>query len=103
MKKIIYLFSSALILLAGCKKADFEGNNPTGEGLVDFTLITPASGTSLVLNAATPSAPVNFSWNAAKPGLITAPAYQVVMALKTGGDLNNPLVKFDVTGNVTSL
>ncbi|MEO6613132.1 MAG: SusE domain-containing protein [Chitinophagaceae bacterium] len=103
MKKIIFLLSSAVLLLAGCKKAEFEGNDATGEGLVDFTLITPASGTSVILNAATPSAPVNFSWNAAKPGLTIPPAYQVVMALKTGGDLNAPLIQFDVTGNVTSI
>lgn len=103
MKKIIYLLSFSLILLAGCKKTDFEGNDPTGEGLVDFTLTAPASSTSVILNAATPSAPVNFSWNPSKPGLTTAPAYQVVMALKTGGDLNNPLIQFDVTGNVTSI
>ncbi len=103
MKKIIYLLSFAAILLGGCKKTNFLGNDVTGEGLVDFTLISPASSTSLILNAATPSAPVNFSWNAAKPGLTTPPAYQVVMALKTGGDLNVPLVQFDVTGNVTSI
>ncbi len=103
MKKIIYILSAAVILLAGCKKAEFEGIDPTGEGLVDFTLLTPSSGTALVLNAATPLDPVSFSWNAAKPGLTTAPSYKVVAALKTGGDLAAPLLEFDVPASATSL
>jgi starch-binding outer membrane protein SusE/F len=102
MKNILYILSAAAVLLGGCKKTDFEGNNPTGEGLVDFTLITPTSGSSLKLNAATPNATVGFSWNAARPGLITAPTYKIVAALKTGGDLANPLVQFDVPGSVSS-
>lgn len=103
MKKIIYLLSATVILLAGCKKAEFLGTDPTGEGLVDFTLITPSSGTALILNAATPLSTVSFSWNAAKPGLTTAPTYKVVAALKTGGDLNSPFIEFDVPASATSL
>jgi starch-binding outer membrane protein SusE/F len=102
MKKFLYILSAA-VLLAGCKKAEFLGNDPTGEGLVDFTLITPSSGTNLVLNAAIPNDPVSFSWNAAKPGLITAPTYSIVAALRTGGDLATPFIEFPVPGSVTSI
>ncbi|MBL0130989.1 MAG: SusE domain-containing protein [Chitinophagaceae bacterium] len=103
MKKIIYILSATVVLLGGCKKSEFVGNDPTGEGLVDFTLIAPASGTVLVLNAATPNAPVTISWNAARPGLITAPTYKFVAALKTGGNLNSPLIEIDVPGSATTL
>lgn len=103
MKKIIYLLTAAVVLLNSCKKADFADNNPTGEGLVDFTLTAPESGRKVVLNAATPNAPVVFTWNGAKPGLITSPTYKVVMALKAGGDLNSPLLEFDATGTTVSL
>ncbi|MBL0272705.1 MAG: SusE domain-containing protein [Chitinophagaceae bacterium] len=103
MKKIIYILSATVVLLGGCKKSEFVGNDPTGEGLVDFTLIAPASGTILVLNAATPNAPVTISWNAARPGLITAPTYKFVAALKNGGNLNSPLIEIDVPGSATTL
>jgi len=102
MKKLILILSSAVVLLNACKKTDFADNTPTGEGLVDFTLITPVSGNKLALNAATPDAPVSFSWNVARPGLITNPTYTIVAAVRTGGDLNTPLISFDA-GTVTSL
>jgi len=95
MKKILSILSVCFLLVAACKKADFNDNSVTGEGLVDFSLQTPASGAKIGLNAATPAATVVFTWNAAKPGLITSPKYKVVMALRTGGDLTNPLVQFD--------
>ncbi|HEV7783602.1 MAG TPA: SusE domain-containing protein [Chitinophagaceae bacterium] len=95
MKKLILILSSAVVLLNACKKADFANDTPTGEGLVDFTLVTPVSGNKLALNAATPNAPVPFSWNAARPGLITNPTYTIVAALRTGGDLKTPLLEFD--------
>ena len=102
MKNLISLLTISIVLLAGCKKVEFEGNNSTGEGLVDFTLKSPVSGTSIILNAGTPNIIVPFAWNAAKPGLSTEPTYKIVMALKTGGDLNAPFIEFPVTGNVTS-
>ena len=102
MKKIISLLIISLILFAGCKKVTFEGNVATGEGLVDFTLKTPLSGTSYILNAGTPNELVSFAWNAAKPGLYTAPLYKIIMALKNGGSLEAPLIEFPVTGNVTT-
>ncbi len=103
MKKLIILLTFFVSLFTGCKKVEFEGINPTGEALVDFTLKSPETGTNLVLNAGTPNVIVPFSWNASKPGLNTAPTYKLVMALKNGGDLKAPLVEFPVTGNATSL
>lgn len=103
MKKIVYILSVAVVLLNSCKKADFADHTPTGEGLVDFTLLTPVSSSAIKLNAATPTAIVNFTWNAARPGLITSPTYKIVAALKTGGDLNSPFIEFDVPGGATTL
>jgi len=103
MKKIIILLTFFVALFTGCKKVEFEGNNPTGEALVTFTLKSPETGTNLVLNGGTPNVVVPFVWNASKPGLNTVPTYKVVMALKNGGNLESPLVEFPVTGNATSL
>lgn len=102
MKKILSLLTISILLFAGCKKVKFEDNNSTGEGLVDFTIKTPVSGTNIILNAGTPNVLVPFSWNASVPGLETAPTYKIVMALKTGGDLKVPYIEFPVTGNVTT-
>ena len=102
MKKIFSFLTLSILLFAGCKKVQFEGDNPTGEGLVDFTVKTPVSGTGIVLNSGTPNVLVPFTWNAAVPGLSTAPTYKIVMALKTGGDLKTPLIEFPVPGNVTT-
>ncbi|RYE16775.1 MAG: SusF/SusE family outer membrane protein [Sphingobacteriales bacterium] len=103
MKKVIILLTSIMAVIAGCKKMDFADNVATGEGLVGFTLRSPESGTNIILNGGTPNVVVPFTWNASTPGLSTAPTYKLVMALKTGGDLANPLVEFPVTGNVTTL
>ena len=86
MKNILSIITIGCVLLAGCKKTEFMGNNPTGEGLVDFTLTTPVSSKSIVLNGGTPDSTVTFSWNAAKPGLNTLPTYQVVFALRSTGN-----------------
>lgn len=103
MKKIISLLTLVILLIVSCKKITFEGIESTGEGLVDFTLKTPVSGTGIILNAATPSMTVLFAWNASKPGLNTLPSYKIVMALKNGGSLEAPLVEFPVPSNATSL
>lgn len=105
MKKFISILSAAVILLGGCKKADFEGINPTGEGLVNFALRTPSSGTKLVLNAATPNAPVTITWTASTPGLSTAPTYKWIAAVKTGGTLDVPALEIpsDAAGAATTL
>lgn len=98
MKKIILFVSAVYMILAGCKKADFNDNTVTGEGLVDFTLIEPTSGASLQLNSAIPNTVIPFKWNAAKPGLTTAPKYKVVAILREGGDFAAPLLSFE-SGN----
>jgi hypothetical protein len=102
MKKILFLAAVITLVMTSCKKADFNNNTVTGEGLVDFALQAPASGTQARLNAATPAVVINFSWNAAKPGTTTPPHYKVVMALRSSGDLTNPLVQFDAGSNGTA-
>jgi len=102
MKKIIILLTFFISLFTGCKKVEFEGINSTGEGLVGFTLKSPESGTSIILNAGTPNVVVPFVWNASKPGLSTQPTYKIVMALKNGGDIKEPYLVFPITGNITS-
>ncbi|GEM_PF-191165 len=98
MKNIALFITAAFIILTGCKKADFNDNTVTGEGLVDFTLIEPTSGSSLQLNSAIPNTVIPFKWNAAKPGLTTAPKYKVVAILREGGDFATPLLSFE-SGN----
>lgn len=98
MKNISFFMAVILIILIGCKKADFNDDTATGEGLVDFTLIKPASGTTLQLNAALPNTVIPFSWNAAKPGLTTAPKYKVVAVLRDAVDFTSPLLSFE-SGN----
>lgn len=81
-----------IIVFAGCKKADLAGGAVTGEGLVPFSLQSPASGTTVVLNAATPNATLDFVWTASVPGIKTPPNYKWVVALKTNGSIDTPLV-----------
>ncbi|HVU58591.1 MAG TPA: SusE domain-containing protein [Puia sp.] len=87
-----------LAAIASCKKPDLAGMNSTGEGLVPFALQTPSSGTTVVLNAATPAATVDFTWTASVPGLHTAPTYKWVASLKTGS-LDTPLVSIPAGNN----
>ncbi|RYY53832.1 MAG: SusF/SusE family outer membrane protein [Chitinophagaceae bacterium] len=101
MKKLIYLLVASAMMLNACKKTDFAGDDPTGEGLTGFNLRTPATSANVVLNAATPEQTINFSWSAATPGLTTAPTYKIVMAPRTGGNLSTPLLEFDAQGNTS--
>jgi hypothetical protein len=105
MKNTLLLLSVFALSMAGCKKADLAGNNPTGEGLVQFTLLTPSSGTTLQMNSATPNQAINFTWNPSKPGLTTAPTYKVVAVLKTAADFETPMLEFpsNNSGQATSL
>ncbi len=105
MKKLLFILPVFVLLAAGCKKAEFNDTTVTGEGLVDFSLQSPSSGTRLALNAAVPSTNIVFTWGAARPGMATNPTYKVVMALRAGGDLANPLVQFDAdnSGAATQL
>lgn len=92
-KKLSILILILAAIFASCKKPDLAGNDATGEGLVNFTLIGPASGTTLLLNAAVPNTTIDITWNASTPGLHTVPTYTWVAALKTGGDITKPIVK----------
>ena len=92
MKKLLFIFIGFIMLLASCKKADLAGNDATGEGLVPFSLRTPTSGTNLVLNAATPNATVDITWNPSTPGLNTQPTYKWIAALKATGNLESPVI-----------
>lgn len=94
MKNTLLLLSVFALSMAGCKKADLAGGNPTGEGLVQFTLLTPSSGTTVLMNSATPSQAINFTWNASKPGLTTAATYKVVAVLKAAADFEVPMLEF---------
>jgi len=99
MKKILIASIALITLLAGCKKPDLADDTATGEGLVPFSLKTPTSGANLVLNAATPAATVDITWNPSTPGLHTAPSYQWIAALKTIGNLENPVIVVPSSGN----
>ncbi len=98
MKKIAILSILLIAVFAGCKKDNLAGNEITGEGLVDFALKTPSSGTNLVLNAALPNQTVDITWNPAKPGLSTLPTYNWV-AVKKGTTFESPLVSIPSNNN----
>jgi hypothetical protein len=87
-----------LTIFAACKKPDLAGFDSTGEGLVPFALQSPASGTSVALNAGTPNATIEITWAASVPGLKTPPTYKWVAALKTGS-LDTPLVAIPSNNN----
>ncbi|HEX8333099.1 MAG TPA: SusE domain-containing protein [Segetibacter sp.] len=93
MKKITLFTLILVAFFTSCQKPDLAGTDPTGEGLVGFSLRSPSSGTSLGLNAATPNASVEITWGASTPGLNTAPTYTWVAALKSTGNFDNPLVE----------
>ncbi len=92
MKKFSILSLIALVLFAGCKKYEYN-TTENGEALGQFKLTAPVSGTVLVLNAATPSIKVDITWTAAKPGVGKAPTYKWVAALKTGGNIDAPILE----------
>ncbi|RZK41079.1 MAG: SusF/SusE family outer membrane protein [Pedobacter sp.] len=89
--KLFYLLLSLSVIVFGCKKTEFDEVS-RGEALGAFTLSAPENNAILVLNSATPNAPIQISWAAAKPGVSTAPTYTFVAALKTGS-LEQPLLE----------
>lgn len=103
MKTTIIAALSMLLILAGCKKQDFD-KTVNGEALGSFQLSGPASSTSLILNSATPNQQIVINWTAARPGLYTEPLYKWVAALKTG-DINAPIIEIPAnnSGKATSL
>ena len=98
----VVVLLSAITL--GCKKTTFD-TTVKGEALTSFRLSAPVTNTDLVLNAATPSAPVTITWTAAKPGVGTAPTYKWVAALKSTGNLDAPVLEIpsNSAGSATSL
>ncbi|TKC08251.1 SusF/SusE family outer membrane protein [Pedobacter polaris] len=98
--KILYLLVAVVAIALGCKKTDFDDVSK-GEALGNFTISAPSNNAMLVLNSATPSAKVNFTWSAAKPGVSTAPTYKFVVALKTG-NIDAPLIELPSDNSGTS-
>src|ERR1041384_8154725 len=92
MKKIFMLALLAAAVMAGCPQTDFLEKG-TGEALGTCTLNAPATSAVIALNAATPTAPVEITWSAAKPGVDAVPTYKWVAALKTNGTLETPLLE----------
>jgi hypothetical protein len=105
MKKISLFTLILVAFFTSCQKPELAGTDPTGEGLVGFSLRSPSSGTNLGLNAATPNASVEITWGAAIPGLNTAPTYTWVAALKSVGNFKTPFVEIlsDNAGKATKL
>jgi len=98
MKKFLMLAVLSVAIFAGCQKADFD-STVTGEALGTFTLNAPATNTTLVLNAATPTAKVEISWAASKPGVDATPLYKWVAALKATGNLDAPILEIPSDNN----
>ncbi|WP_199141514.1 SusE domain-containing protein [Pedobacter sp. ASV12] len=101
--KILYTLLAIATIAFGCKKTEFDEQSK-GEALGSFASTAPANNTMWVLNSATPSAKVTFTWSAATPGVSTKPTYKLIAALKTGS-LDAPFVEFpaDNNGTATSL
>jgi starch-binding outer membrane protein SusE/F len=83
MKKISLIITMAIALFTGCKKVDYDFESK-GESNGQFRILTPSNGANLVLNAATPSAPVTITWSSSIPGVNAVATYKWVAALKTG-------------------
>src|SRR5215213_9463429 len=86
-----------LLVLAACKKYEFD-NATGGESIADFTLVSPATKTNLVLNAATPDEKVVITWNQAKPGVSSPVKYTWIAAPRTGS-LDAPIVSIPSDNN----
>lgn len=91
IKNLLYILVPVL-LFAACKKYDFEQNG-TGEAVGNFTVLSPATNSSVSLNSATPNAPIVIKWNPAKPGINIVVTYKWIAALKTGS-LDKPAATF---------
>lgn len=103
MKKITLLMVALVTLFTACRKTDFD-ETVTGEGLNAFQLLTITNGAHIILNSATPTNTIKFTWNASVPGLHTKPTYKWVAVLKNG-DINTPLLEVvsDNSGAANSL
>jgi starch-binding outer membrane protein SusE/F len=81
----LLLVAVAGLLLTGCKKYKFEEQS-SGVGIVKtgFRLTAPANNTTLVLNTATPTAPVVITWGAAASELGGTITYKWVAVGRIG-------------------
>jgi hypothetical protein len=98
MKKLIFLSVVIAGIISSCKKTDFD-STVRGEALGTFRIASPSSGAVLTLNSATPNERVEISWTAAKPGVNVQPTYKWIAALRTGGNLDQPLVEVPADNN----
>ena len=89
-----------LLTLAACKKYEFD-NATGGESISDFSLVAPASNTSVVLNAATPDEKIVINWNPAKPGVGATVKYTWIAAANAAS-LDNPIVSIVADNDGTS-
>ncbi len=103
LHKILALCFAATMMVA-CEDDAYEFE-PKGEALTTAGLVSPANGSSLVLNSGMPEATVTISWNAARSGLGTAPTYTFIAADRTAGSLENPEIEIlaNNEGKATSL
>ncbi|MDF2186915.1 SusE domain-containing protein [Paraflavitalea sp. CAU 1676] len=92
MKKILLLALWTIAVLAACQKPDYD-TTVTGESIGNFALSLPATNAAIALNAATPTAKLEITWAAAKPGVDKVPTYKWVAAAKTNGTLETPLLE----------
>lgn len=68
--KITSLIVAMAAVISACQKVDYD-NHSQGEGIEggNFRILSPGTGTQLLLNAATPDQAVSITWSAAKPGI----------------------------------
>ena len=95
----------ASLLMLACQKVDYN-NSPTGEGIFtgNFRIQSPSTGSTILLNSSTPSAPLVISWTAAKPGIDKPLTYKWI-AVKKGEDIAKPTFELpaDNDGKATTL
>lgn len=104
MKKYSFLtIIAALVLIAGCKKFDFD-TAATGEAIGAFANTIPADNNELMLNSAQPLTTVSFKWTTASMGVNSPVTYSLKLDKKTG-DFSAPVwqLKSDNNGTATQL
>ncbi len=97
MKKFSLLALCSILMLAACKKTDFD-TEVKGEALGNFTITGPAASSHLLLNAATPDKLVEISWTPARPGVNTPPTYTFLL-IQSDGSFDQPLVSLPSNNN----
>lgn len=94
-----------LLLVAGCQKVDYDRSS-TGEGIEGgkFRIQSPATASSIFLNAAVPADKIEITWSAAKPGVDKPITYKWI-AVPRGGAINEYKYELpaDENGKATKL